>query len=127
MESTGLGPVLSAHTTMFNPGADAFSEGVNVAYHELGHANPAALDDNTISIGRITSGCPELGRPRLLVRGGTSPSWGRGEPALERQALAALAAGPALLSLTVGFGDADLADEGARGPRSGPTHACRFR
>ena len=203
---------------MFNPGADAFSEGVNVAYHELGHANPAALDDMhhaytwfddasasymvfgditrrgdklavgedgfaatrtirlysvaarppykddapsyrcrlsnppgagfesvswspdgqnlayqaggsiyTIRIGRITSGCPELGRPRLLVRGGTSPSWGRGEPAVERQALAALAAGPALLSLTVGFGDADLADEGARGPRSGPTHACRFR
>jgi len=35
----------SRHTMMFNPGADAFAEGVNVAYHELGRADPDALDD----------------------------------------------------------------------------------
>ena len=35
----------SSHTIAFNPGADAFPDGVNVAYHELGHANPNALDD----------------------------------------------------------------------------------
>jgi hypothetical protein len=33
------------HTMVFNPGADSFPEGVNVAYHELGHADPSALDD----------------------------------------------------------------------------------
>jgi hypothetical protein len=33
------------HTMMFNPGADSFPEGVNVAYHELGHADPRAADD----------------------------------------------------------------------------------
>ena len=33
------------HTLAFNPGADAFPGGVNVAYHELGHANPNTADD----------------------------------------------------------------------------------
>jgi hypothetical protein len=33
------------HTVAFNPGADAFPDGVNVAYHELGHADPDATDD----------------------------------------------------------------------------------
>ena len=28
------------HTMVFNPGADEFPGGVNVAYHELGHAEP---------------------------------------------------------------------------------------
>ena len=153
---------------MFQPGADEFPGGVNVAYHELGHADPNAADDlhhaytwfddplaptivfgdisrkgdklavgedgfaatrtirlysvaarppyrddapiyrcrlsnppaggyesvswspdgqslayqasgniYTIHIGPIANGCSALGRPRLLVRGGTSPSWGR--------------------------------------------------
>ena len=35
----------SRHTMAFNPGADSFPEGINVAYHELGHADPNALDD----------------------------------------------------------------------------------
>ena len=35
----------NGHTMAFNPGADAFPDGVNVAYHELGHADPGATDD----------------------------------------------------------------------------------
>ena len=35
----------SRHTMAFNPGADSFPDGINVAYHELGHADPTALDD----------------------------------------------------------------------------------
>jgi hypothetical protein len=155
------------HTMVFNPGADSFPEGVNVAYHELGHADPSALDDMhdaytwfddsaasyimfgditrrgdklalgedgfaatrtirlysvgarppykddapiyrcrlgnppgggyesvswspdgqslayeaggniyTIHVGAITVGCSSLGKPHLLVAGGSSPSWG---------------------------------------------------
>jgi hypothetical protein len=155
------------HTIAFNPGADTFPGGVNVAYHELGHADPNAADDlhhaytwfddaaaptmifgditrrgdklavgedgfaatrtirlysvaarppyrddapvyrcrlasppgagyesvswspdgqslayeaggniYTVHVGPIASGCGNLGAPRLLVRGGTSPSWG---------------------------------------------------
>jgi hypothetical protein len=155
------------HTMIFNPGADSFPEGVNVAYHDLGHADPNAADDMhhaytwfddpdasyivfgditrkgdklavgedgfaatrtirlysvgaqppykddsptyqcrltnppgagfesvswspdgqnlayqaagsiyTIHVGQIARGCKNLGRPQLLIEGGTSPSWG---------------------------------------------------
>jgi len=30
----------------------------------------------TVHVGEIASGCRGLGKPRLLVAGGTSPSWG---------------------------------------------------
>ena len=163
----------NAHTMAFNPGADVFPDGVNVAYHELGHADPGAVDDMhhaytwfddasasymvfgditrrgdklavgedgfaatrtirlyavaaqppfaddapsyrcsledppgdgfesvswspdgqslayeaggaiyTVHVGDIAGGCQGLSTPRLLVAGGTSPSWGpRGVPA----------------------------------------------
>ena len=155
------------HTMAFNPGADAFPGGVEVAYHELGHANRAAADDlrhaytwfddplasymvfgditrrgdklavgedgfaatrtirlysiaarppyrdgapvyrcrlanppgagfesvswspdgralayqaggsiYTVQVGPIAAGCGTIGKPRLLVAGATSPSWG---------------------------------------------------
>jgi hypothetical protein len=155
------------HTMIFNPGADSFPEGVNVAYHDLGHANPHAADDMhhaytwfddpaasyivfgditrrgdklavgedgfaairtirlysigarppykddaptyrcrlgsppgagyesvswspdgqslayqagdniyTVHVGTIAAGCNSIGKPQLLVAGGTSPSWG---------------------------------------------------
>ncbi len=155
------------HTMMFNPGADSFPDGVNVAYHELGYADPSAADDMhhaytwfddpaasyivfgditrrgdklavgedgfaatrtirlyslgarppykddaptyqcrlgnppgagyesvswspdgqslayqaggniyTVHVGAIAGGCSSLGKPQLLVAGGTSPSWG---------------------------------------------------
>jgi len=161
------GWVDNSHTIAFNPGADTFPDGVNVAYHELGHANPDAADDMhhaytwfddpnasymvfgditrqgdklavgedgvsatrtirlysiaarppyddraptyrcrltnppgdgyesvswspdgqslayqaagnlyTLHVGEITNGCAALGKPRLLVAGAASPSWG---------------------------------------------------
>jgi len=157
----------NSHTMAFNPGADGFPDGVNVAYHELGHADRDAADDMrhaytwfddptasymvfgditrggdklavgedgfaatrtirlysvaasppftddapayrcslddphgdgyesvswspdgqtlayqaagniyTVRVGDIAGGCGELGSPRLLITGGTSPSWG---------------------------------------------------
>ena len=30
----------------------------------------------TVHVGSIANGCSSLGAPRLLVRSGTSPSWG---------------------------------------------------
>ena len=35
----------NGHTMAFNPGADSFPDGVEVAYHALGHADPRAADD----------------------------------------------------------------------------------
>ena len=45
-------------------------DGESLAYQAAGNIY-------TIHIGSIATGCDALGAARLLVRGGTSPSWGR--------------------------------------------------
>ena len=58
-----------------NPPGDGFR---SVSWSPDGQAlaYQAGADIYTVRVGDLAGGCAALGTPRLLVSGGTSPSWG---------------------------------------------------
>ena len=59
-----------------NPPGDGFRVGVAGRPTAKSLAYQAGGSIYTVRVGDLATGCAALGTPRLLVRGGTSPSWG---------------------------------------------------